>query len=181
MDSPPKVAILVDNYFEQIEFTQPRAAALDEGADVVIVGTSTLELQGMEHAELADEFTADILIDEVDFEEFDMLIIPGGAINADTLRMNEKARDWVNFCMDNNVPLAVICHGPWLLASAGVAEGHKLTSFYTIQDDMRNAGADWVDEPLVIDHNLITSRKPDDIPDFNTAIVEALRNHSAEH
>jgi len=107
--------------------------------------------------------------------DYDALVLPGGAVNADKLRTVQKARDFVTKMMDEmGKPTAVICHAPWLLVSAGLARGRKLTSYFTIQDDMRNAGADWTDEEVVVDGNLITSCQPDDIPAFNEALIKAL-------
>lgn len=168
------VAILVDNYFEEVEFTSPKEALEQAGAIVTVVSTGEESLQGMNHAELANIFMPDLTIADVVFEDYDMLVLPGGAINADSLRMNEKAREWVQYCIENSVPLAAICHAPWLLASADVVDGMQLTSYFTIQDDLRNAGADWVDKKVVIDGHVITSRKPDDLPAFNEAIIKML-------
>lgn len=169
------VAILVHNYFEQVEFTEPKAALEAADHEVAVVTTSDdVSLTGLNHLEYGDEFEADKLIDEVHFEDYDALVIPGGAMNADQLRMNERAREWVNYCIDHKKLLAVICHGPWLLVSAGVARDHTMTSYYTIQDDIRNAGGAWVDQEVVEDDNLITSRNPDDIPAFNQAILNRL-------
>lgn len=169
-----RVAILVDNYFEQVEFTEPKEALEQAGAQVSVVSTGAETLHGMHHAELADDFMPDELIDEADFDEYDMLVLPGGTINADNLRMSQRARDWVHHCIENGKPIAAICHAPWLLVSAGVVDGVKLTSYPTLQDDIRNAHGDWVDAELVVDGNMITSRNPDDLPAFCTAIIEAL-------
>ena len=170
-----RVAILVDNYFEEAEFTGPLKELKAAGATVDIIAPEVGEIQGMNHAEIADTFKADKALDDVRIDEYDALVLPGGAVNADQIRMNDKARLWVKKFMDLGKPVAAICHAPWLLASAGLARDRRLTSFFTIQDDMRNAGADWVDEEVVIDGNLITSRKPDDIPAFNRAIIEKLQ------
>jgi protease I len=167
-------AILVDNYFEEVEFTKPKAALEEAGALTSVISTGEENLHAMNHAELGNTFMPDLTIEDVNFEDYDMLVLPGGAINADNLRMDEKAREWVHYCIENSVPLAAICHAPWLLVSADVVDGMKLTSFYTIQDDIRNAGGDWVDKELVIDGNVITSRKPDDLPVFCDAIVDTL-------
>lgn len=172
--STKSVAILVDNYFEQSELEHPLQVLKDNGVQVTVVSTSDDNLHAMHHAEMGDNFSADIHIDDADFEAYDMLIVPGGTINADTLRMNDKAQQWVRYCMDNALPLAAICHAPWLLISAGITDGLKLTSFISLQDDIRNAGGEWVDEELVIDANVITSRNPDDLPAFCSAIKEAL-------
>lgn len=175
------VAILVDNYFEEVEFTKPKQALEEAGAITTVVSTGEESLQGMNHAELGNQFMPDLTIDDVDFGDYNILLLPGGAINADSLRMNTKAREWVQYCIENGIPLAAICHAPWLLVSADVVDGMKLTSFWTIQDDIRNAGGDWVDKQLVIDSNVITSRKPDDLPAFCEAIVDMLEHAPAVH
>lgn len=169
------VAILVDDYFEEVELTEPLKALQDAGADVDIISTDSDDIRGMHHAELAALHHVDKSLDTAEMEDYDALVLPGGAINADSLRMNETARGWIKHCMRDKKPLAAICHAPWALASAGVTKGKHLTSFSTIQDDMRNAGADWSDEEVVIDGNLITSRKPDDIPAFNSALISLLQ------
>lgn len=169
-----RVAILVDNYFEEVEFVQPKESLEAAGAQVTVISTGEETLHGMNHAELGNIFMPDLTIDDVMFEDYDMLVLPGGGINADALRMDEKAREWVQYCVENAVPIAAICHAPWLLASADVVDGMQLTSYYTIQDDMVNAGADWVDKETVIDGNVLTSRKPDDIPAFNEAMLKML-------
>lgn len=173
--STRKVAILVHGYFEQVEFTEPLRVLKDGGAEVHVISASGRELQGLNHVDKADMFQADFLLEEANPEDYDALVLPGGAINADHLRMVEAARTWVREFMATTKPLAVICHAPWVLASAGVARGKRLTSFFTIQDDMRNAGADWVDEEVVIDNNLITSRSPEDLSAFNSALVGILK------
>jgi protease I len=176
------VAILVDNYFEQSEFTEPKEALEQAGAQVVVVSIGADSLHGMNHAEMGDEFMPDLTIDEVEFDEYDLLVLPGGTINADNLRMNEKAREWVQYFMDKDKPIAAICHAPWLLISSGVIDGLKMTSYHTLQDDIANAGGNWVDAELVIDGNIITSRNPKDLPAFCDALIEALdREHAHEH
>jgi protease I len=170
-----KIAILVDDYFEQAEFTGPLKDLKNAGAQVDVIAPKAGKIHGMNHAELADTFTADKSIDDVRVDDYDALVLPGGAVNADSLRMNDEARIWVKKFMDMGRPIAAICHAPWVLASAGLANGRKLTSYFTIQDDMRNAGARWVDEEVVIDHNLITSRNPDDVPAFDSALISMLQ------
>jgi protease I len=170
-----KVAVLVDNYFEEAEFTEPIKALRNAGAEVDVVAPAAGDIQAMNHAEPSKKYTADKALGDVRIDEYDALVLPGGTVNADQLRMNDKARIWIKKYMDTNKPLAAICHAPWALASANVAKGRKLTSFFTIQDDMRNAGATWVDQDVVIDNNLITSRKPEDIPAFNQAIINKLQ------
>ena len=171
--SGKKVAMLVDNYFEQAEFTGPKEAIENAGATVVVVSPHN-ELQGLNHVDKGDTFQRNVSLDEANPDDYEALVLPGGAINADNLRMNETARDWVRKYMDAGKPVAAICHAPWALVSADCVRGRRLTSFETIQDDIRNAGGDWVDEQVVVDGNLVTSRKPDDIPAFNDAILEKL-------
>lgn len=175
-------AILVHDYFEQIEFTQPKEALEQAGASTTVITTADTDtLHGMNHTELGEIFMPDLYIEDADFEDYDMLVVPGGVFNADLLRMNEIAREWVQFCIENNIPLAVICHGPWLLVSADVVDGMRLTSYYTLQDDIRNAGGDWVDRELMKDGNVITSRQPDDLPAFCDAIVDTLSKTRISH
>ncbi len=168
------VAILVDNYFEQAEFEEPISALKDAGAEVTIIASKQLELQGMNHVKLADSFKADLLLDQVSSEDYDAIVLPGGALNADSLRVNEAAQRLVLEFFEDNKPMAAICHAPWLLVSADLVEGKRLTSYYTIKDDVVNAGGDWVDKEVVVDGNLITSRDPDDLPAFNKAIIKML-------
>lgn len=170
-----KVAILVDDNFEDAEFSGPLKAMKEAGAEVDIVATDEGKIHGLNHIEPANTYQPDKIIDNVKIDEYDALILPGGAINADSLRMNEKARIWIKKFMDIGKPIGAICHAPWALASAGVTDGRKLTSYFTIQDDMRNAGAEWVDQEVVIDDNLITSRQPDDVPAFDKALITAIK------
>lgn len=174
--SGKKVAILVDNYFEEDEFTGPLEALKQAGAQVEVIAAEPEggKLQAMNHVDKSSTYGFDKTLDEANIEEYDALVLPGGAINADQLRMQDKARQWVKRISEAGKPLAVICHAPWVLASAGMAKGRRLTSYFTIQDDMRDAGADWVDEEVVIDGNLITSRQPGDVPAFNQALISML-------
>jgi protease I len=171
------VAIVVDNYFEQAEFTGPKDALEAAGARVEVVasGASGGKVQGLQHIDKADVFDCDKSLDDANYDDYSAIVLPGGAINADHLRMEDKARDWVRRACDDGKPLAVICHAPWVLASAGVADGKRLTSYHTIQDDMKNAGANWVDEEVVTDGNLITSRNPDDVPAFSQTLIEMIK------
>ncbi len=176
------VAILVDDYFEQVEFTKPKEAIEQAGALTTIITTKDSDtLHGMNHAEIGDSFMPDLHIEDTDFEDYDMLVLPGGVFNADQLRMNETAREWTRYCVENNIPLAAICHAPWLLVSADLVDGLRLTSYYTLQDDIRNAGGDWIDRELVVDGNVITSRKPDDLPVFCDAITHTLSSDPFHH
>lgn len=175
-----KVAILVDNHFEQSEFTEPLKELKNAAVEVTVIGATSKDLRAMEHAEPGDPFQADITLDEADSNDYDALVLPGGALNADKLRMNEAARTWVRHFMDQGKPLAVICHAPWILVSADCIKDRRLTSYYTIQDDVRNAGGEWVDQEVVIDGNLITSRKPDDLPAFCEALIALLQKQHEE-
>jgi protease I len=170
------VAVLVDNYFEQSEFEEPIEALCDAGAKVDVIATKSKSLRGLNHIDKGDVFTADFLIDEVTTEQYDALVLPGGAINADALRMIKAAQLWVRDFLEEDKPVAAICHAPWVLVSADLLDGRRLTSFETIQDDIQNAGGDWVDEPVVTDKSLITSRKPDDLPAFSDALIKMLKH-----
>lgn len=173
--SNKKVAIVATNYFEEAELIEPMEALREAGAEVHVIAPESGEIQGLQHTEKGKAVAVDKTLDEANADDYDALIIPGGAVNADHLRMDEGARNFITKMMgEQEKPTAVICHGPWLLVSAGLARGKKLTSYFTIQDDLRNAGADWINEEVVVDGNLITSRNPDDIPAFNKAILNAL-------
>jgi protease I len=173
--SGKKVAILATDYFEETELTEPVKALEEAGALVEIIAPKSGEIKGLKHIEPGKSVKVDKTLDEANPNDYDALVVPGGAVNADHLRMDKKARDFITKIMDElGKPTAVICHGPWLLASAGLARGKKITSYFTIQDDMRNAGADWTDQEVVQDGNLITSRNPDDLPAFNKALISAL-------
>lgn len=168
------VAVLVHNYFEQAEFEEPISALKDAGAEVTIIAVNKKTLQGLNHTDKGDAFEADLLLEQASSGDYDALVLPGGAINADQLRVIGAAQDWVKDFLDAGKPVAAICHAPWLLVSADEVAGRRLTSYHTLEDDIVNAGGDWVNEPLIIDGNLITSRKPDDLPQFNDAIIEML-------
>lgn len=169
-----KVAVVVTNYFEQSEFTEPIKVLKDAGARVDVIAPEAGEVQGMKHVDKADTFQVDKTLDEVNFDDYDAMVLPGGAVNADNLRTIPEVKAAVKDFLNSNRILAAVCHAPWVIASAGVARGRKLTSFFTLQDDMRNAGAEWTDEEVVVDNNLITSRNPDDLPAFSSAIASAL-------
>jgi protease I len=173
--SGKKVAVLATDYFEEPELTEPVKALKEAGATVEIIAPKSGEIKALKHVDPGQSIKVNKTLDEADPADYDGLLLPGGAVNADHLRMEKKARDFVTKMMDElGKPTAVICHAPWMLVSAGLARGKKLTSYFTIQDDLRNAGADWVDEECVVDGNLITSRNPDDIPAFNKAFIKAL-------
>jgi protease I len=170
--SGKKVAILVADGFEQVEMTEPKKALEQAGAETRIVSPSQGKVKGWQHTEWGDEFPVDLPLGRARADEFDALLLPGGVMNPDHLRRKPEAQSFVKAFFDAGKPVAAICHGPWTLIDAGVAHGRKMTSYETIQTDLKNAGVDWVDQEVVVDGNLVTSRKPDDIPAFNRAMVE---------
>ena len=167
-----KVAILVADGFEQVEMTKPRSALDEAGALTKIVSIKSGKIQGMNHADKGDTFDVDLTLDEARPEEFDALLIPGGLLNPDTLRTNQRALNFARHFFRERKPVAVICHGPQVLINADLVRGRRMTSWPAIQVDMRNAGARWVDEEVVVDNGLVSSRKPDDIPAFNKKMIE---------
>ncbi len=172
-----KVAILAADMFERVELEEPRKALEDAGASVEIVSIHDGEIQGFDHFEPANKVKVDRTIEEVSPGDYDALLIPGGVGNPDQLRGDENVVSLVREFDRAGKPMAVICHGPWVLVEAGVVRGRRVTSWPTLETDIRNAGGDWVDEEVVVDGNLVTSRKPDDIPAFNR---EMLRIFSGE-
>ncbi len=167
-----RIAILVDNGFEQVEMTEPRKALREASAETVLVSPQEGRVKGWNHTEWGDEFDVDMRLDDARADTFDGLLLPGGVMNPDHLRMNEKAVSFARSFVEAGKPVAAICHGPWLLVESGVVEGRTLTSWPSLQTDIRNAGATWVDREVVTDHGLVTSRNPDDIPAFNGKMVE---------
>lgn len=167
-----RVAIIVADDFEQVEMTEPRKALEEAGAETVLISPVRNQVQGMKHDVKADTFKVDLPIDQANPDDFDAVLLPGGALNADALRMNRKARDFVRNFDSLGKPIAVICHAPWLLVSAGLVKGRRLAAYYTIQDDIRNAGGEWVDEEVVMDRNWVSSRQPSDIPAFNREMIQ---------
>ena len=169
-----KVAILVADGFEQSEMTQPRLALDMAGASTVLVSLKSGEVRAWSGANWGDSFPVDRVLADVNADEFDALLLPGGVLNPDKLRMTDAAVAFVKAFGDAGKPIAAICHGPWTLINAGIAKGKRMTSWPSLEADLRNAGADWVDEECVVDGYLVTSRKPDDIPAFNEAMIEAF-------
>lgn len=172
--SQKKVAILAADGFEQAELEGPLEALRDAGADVYIVSPKAGKIQGMEHMEKGRSVNVDLTLAKADPEDFDALVIPGGLYNPDTLRSTPAAVDFVKAFGVAGKPIAAICHGPWVLIEADLVAGRQLTSWPAIQSDIRNAGGDWLDEEVVIDNGLVTSRKPDDIPAFNEKLIEEI-------
>lgn len=171
------IAILATNGFEQAELAKPKTALEQQGAITKIVSEKAGRIQGFHHDNKADFFNVDLTLDEADHADFDAVLLPGGVMNSDHIRMLPAAQKFVQGMQKAGKPIAVICHGAWLLVSAGLVKGRTLTSWPTLQDDIRNAGGTWQDQQVVIDRNWISSRKPDDIPAFNQAMVEQIGNY----
>lgn len=169
-----RVLILATDGFEQSELFSPRDALMDAGATVTLASLSLDPIQGMLHAENGLTITPDALIDQVDAEDFDALVLPGGLANPDALRLQPQVIAIIQAFVDADKTVAAICHAPWLLIEADVVDGRRVTSWPSLRTDLDNAGADVVDEEVVVDGNLITSRKPDDLPAFNAALIEAI-------
>jgi protease I len=169
-----KVAILAADGVEQVELTEPRKAVENEGADVTLLSVEAGEFQGFNHLDKADTFTADRAVKDVSPEDFDGLLLPGGVANPDFLRTDDDAVRFVRDFFASGKPIGVICHGPWTLVEAGVLRGRRITSWPSLKTDIRNAGGDWVDEEVVVDDGLVSSRKPDDLPAFCAKVVEEL-------
>lgn len=169
------VAMIVNNYIEEAELVEPKSALEAAGAVVDIIAPKGGTVQTMQNdVEMASKQDVDHTFDEIDLDNYDAMVVPGGAVNADHLRTVPEAREAIATFLDSGRPLAMICHAPWALISAGAARGKKVTSFFTLKDDLKNAGADWVDQEVVVDDNLITSRNPDDIPAFNDALISMM-------
>ena len=174
-----KVAILIENGFEQVEMTQPRKALDQVGASTAVVSPRSQRVRGWNFSDWGEEFAVDVPLDQADPQEFDALLLPGGVMNPDTLRMQPPAVDFVKAFFDADKPVAVICHGPWTIIETGAARGRRIASWPSLKTDLRNAGAEWVDQEVVIDGNLVSSRKPDDIPAFNRAMLDVFSNRRA--
>jgi protease I len=170
--SGKKVAILVADGFEQDEMTEPREALQEAGAQTFLVSPAQGQVKGWQHTEWGDPFPVDVPLDSADANSYDALLLPGGVMNPDKLRMIPKAVQFVKAFFDAGKPVAAICHGPWTLVEANVVRGRTLTSWPSLQTDIRNAGGQWVDRQVVTDHGLVTSRKPDDLPAFNQKMIE---------
>lgn len=166
-----RVAILATDGFEETELTEPLKALRDAGAQVQVIAPHGGEIQGFNHDTKAKKHPVDKTLDEARPDQFEALQLPGGALNADAMRMNPKVQLFIRYFVEHRLPMAVICHAPWELISADVAKGRTMTSYHTIQDDVRNAGAQWVDREVVVDGNLVTSRQPSDLPAFNREML----------
>jgi protease I len=167
-----KVAILVAEGFEQQELTGPKQALDEAGAKTMIVSPAQGEVQGWNHFDKADKFKVDVLLEQADAQQFDALLLPGGVANPDQLRMQPKAVQFVKSFVQEGKPVAVICHGPWTLVEADCVRDCKITSWPSLRKDLENAGAQRVDQDVVVDKGLVSSRKPQDIPAFNAKMIE---------
>ena len=167
-----RIAILVENGFEQIELTEPKRALEEAGMTPVIVSPVKGKVKGWNHDKWGDEVPVDLPLSEADPGDFDGLLLPGGVMNPDRLRMNEDAVEFVFGFFQSGKPVAAICHGPLMLVEADVVADRRVTSYPSIQTDLENAGAEWVDEEVVVDEGLVTSRSPKDLPAFNRKMVE---------
>jgi protease I len=169
-----KVAMLVANGFEQVEMTEPRKSLEAVGAQVSIVSPEKGKVKGWKFTNWGDEFNVDVSLEQANADDFDALVLPGGVMNPDELRINEWALQFTRAFFESGKPVAAICHGPWTLIDAGVVSGRKMTSYPSIHTDLKNAGAHWVDEEVVVDNGLVTSRSPKDIPAFNRKMIEEI-------
>jgi protease I len=167
-----KVAVLATDGVEQVELTEPVSALRQAGASVSVVSPKKEPIQGMNHDKPADKIPVDMDLRDARPDQFDALLLPGGVANPDTLRAVPEAVQFVKGFVTAGKPIAAICHGPWTLIDAGGVKGKRMTSWPSLKTDLANAGASWTDEPVVKDGRLVTSRKPDDIPQFNKAVIE---------
>src|SRR5829696_5895803 len=167
-----KIAILATDGVEQVELTKPREALEAEGATTELVSLEAGEIQGFEHLDHADRLPVDKTIKDVSADDYDGILIPGGVANGDFLRADQDAVQLVAAFAEQHKPIASICHGPWILVETGIVKGRTVTSWLSLQTDIRNAGGTWVDEEVHVDQGLVTSRKPDDIPAFSAKAVE---------
>ncbi len=176
-----KVAMLATDGFEEAELLEPKRALTEAGALVHVISKKPGQIQGFRHTDRGGTVTVDATFDQVRPDDYDAVVLPGGVVNGDAMRTIPEAQAFVRAIDEAHKTVAVICHGGWLPISAGIVKGHTMTSWPSLQDDLRNAGATWVDQEVVEDDNLITSRKPDDIPAFNSKIIEQLvqRGHAA--
>lgn len=169
-----KVGILATHGFEQVELEEPRKALEEAGIATEVIAPKAGEIKGWNVKDWGTPVPVDVTVDQANVDDYDLLLLPGGVMNPDYLRLEPKAISFIRAFGLTRRPIAAICHGPWTLIDAGLVEGKKITSWPSLKTDLRNAGADWVDAEVVEDQGLITSRKPDDIPAFNSAILSAL-------
>lgn len=171
-----KIAILATDGVEQVELSEPRKALDAAGAKTTLVSLKDGEIRGWNHTDWGETFRVDMALSKARAEDFDALLLPGGVINPDKMRMEPKAVAFVKSFLDSGKPVAAICHGPWMVLEAGGARGRRMTSWPSLKTDLKNAGANWVDQEVVTDGTLVTSRKPDDIPAFNREMIKLFAN-----
>jgi protease I len=178
-----RIAFLATDGVEQVELTEPWKAVKHAGGTPELISIKSGKIQGMNHDEMADTFKVDKQVESVSAEDYDALVLPGGVANPDTLRLNEDAVDFVRDFFKQGKPVAAICHGPWMLVEADVVSGRIVTSWPSLKTDIRNAGGNWVDEEVVVDNGLVTSRKPDDLKAFCAKLIEefAEGRHDEQH
>ncbi|MCC3267438.1 type 1 glutamine amidotransferase domain-containing protein [Arthrobacter gengyunqii] len=181
--SGKKVAFLLTDGVEQIELTSPWEAVKAAGGVPTLVSPSSGTVQGFDGMDKGETFTVDLAVAGANAEDFDALVLPGGVVNADFLRVDKDAQAFTRAFFEAHKPVASICHGPWLLIEAGVVKGRDLTSYHTLATDLKNAGANWSDEEVVVDQGLVTSRNPDDLPAFNDKLLEEIAEgeHEGQH
>lgn len=175
-----KVAILVTDGFEQVELTEPRKALDEAGAETRVVSPKNERVRGWKFTDWGDRLPVDVALDNAKPQDFDALLLPGGVMNPDSLRIEPKAVEFIRAFFDAGKPVAAICHGPWTVIEAGAARGRRIASWPSLKTDLRNAGAEWVDEEVVVDGNLVSSRKPDDIPAFNREVIKLFGSAHGE-
>ena len=178
--SDVRVAVLATDGFEESELTEPVKALQGAGASVDIISLNPGQIQAFKHHDKSIQVKVDRLIVEVQPDEYQAVLLPGGALNADTLRTDERVQSFVRALWAAGRPFAVICHAPWILASSDLLRGKTVTSYHTIRDDIRNAGGIWVDKEVIVDGNLVTSRKPSDLPAFNREMLKLFESAAAE-
>jgi protease I len=175
-----RVAILVTNGFEQVEMTEPREALKKAGFQTDLVSPAQGEVQGWDHDDKADKFRVDVELNSADPAEYHALLLPGGVRNPDELRMIPEAVKFVKSFLEDSKPVAAICHGPWMLVEADAVRGKRVTSWPSLKTDLRNAGGNWSDQEVIADGNIVTSRKSDDIPAFNSKMIELFSSAGAQ-
>ena len=176
-----RVAILVTDGFEQSELVEPRKALDEAGATTLVVSPAGTKVKGWNHKDWGKEVSVDVALDSANAEDFHALLLPGGVMNPDQLRMNPRAVEFVKSFTKAGKPVAAICHGPWTLLEAGAVRGRTMTSWPSLKTDLSNAGANWVDKEVVVDGGLVTSRKPDDIPAFNREMIRLFVEGAQSH
>ena len=169
-----KVAILVADGFEESELTSPKEALEDAGAETEIISPAEKKVRGWDETDWGSKFKVDVPLNEANPNDYDALLLPGGVMNPDHLRLEPKAIQFIRSFFEAGKPVAAICHGPWTLIDAGVARGRRMTSYPSIKTDLKNAGAEWVDQEVVVDNGLVTSRRPADLPAFNQKVIEEV-------